>query len=256
MLYTHRIEKKHLSQQQASTKTNKAGRKGKSAPPKPRRRRMPAGKKARPSKKKKSIAIEEEEEAEAEEEAEDEEEVVVEVEEEEVVMSDEEEEGKGEEDDKRSSADDDDDDDDDEEEEEEGVICPYYVGMKLRVGDVCVVNLEDGGIMVCKVVKLLPVVWVEGSVAVGDVEVHEFGGNGKKKEGPYEPLYVSTKKRKAWDASATPYNLVGKNGNPPANQKCDPVHITIWSESMLVWDRETKILTGARKLKASALTGL
>jgi hypothetical protein len=73
MLNTHRIEKTHLSQRQASTKMKKAGRKGKSAPPEPQRRRMPAGKKARTRKKKKSIAIEEEEE-----EAEDEVVVVVE----------------------------------------------------------------------------------------------------------------------------------------------------------------------------------
>jgi hypothetical protein len=56
------------------------------------------------------------------------------------------------------------------------VVSPSHVGIKLKVDDVCVVNFEDGGIMVCTVVKLLPMLWAEGSVAVENVEVPDFGG--------------------------------------------------------------------------------
>jgi hypothetical protein len=148
--------------------------------------------------------------------------------------------------------------DDSEESGGEGVPTPHWKTMKLKIGHLCVATLGEGeGYLVGEVVALLPVVWVDGSDAVGDVEIHEFGGN-KSQQGPYEPMYeVVGKKTKGKNGSAGSYNLVGKNGKPPPNNpKCTPVCTTIWCECIVAWGKEAKILTPKRKLTANVTDDL
>ena len=55
------------------------------------------------------------------------------------------------------------------------------------------------------------------------------------------------------NAAGAPYNVTGKNGKPPSNMKCTPLLTPIWSESIVAWDKESRILTRGRKVKSGVV---
>ena len=66
-------------------------------------------------------------------------------------------------------------------------------------------------------------------------------------QGSYEPAYtVDNKKSKSSSSSSVAasgqYTVYGKKGKAPS-AACSPVETTIWSHSIVVWDRADKMLT-------------